>query len=95
MMLAFLIIYDKLIFTTLAFICVALGVLYSDQLISYFHSYFIVYVGDFRIYLFDGKVNRLTEDQTLVAREVKMGILSKEDAQRDGRQNVILNMLNC
>ena len=58
-------------------------------------SYFIVHVGDSRIYLLDGKVNRLTEDQTLVAREVKMGILSKEDAQRDGRQNVILQSVGA
>ena len=43
-MLTFLITYDKPIFSTLAFICVALGVLYSDQLIGYFHSYFIIYV---------------------------------------------------
>ena len=44
MMLAFLTTYDRLIFTTLAFICVALGVLYSDQLISYFHNYFAIYI---------------------------------------------------
>ena len=58
-------------------------------------NYFIVHVGDSRIYLLDGKVNSLTEDQTLVAREVKMGILSKEEAQRDGRQNVILQSVGA
>lgn len=52
--------------------------------------YFIVHVGDSRVYLLDGKVKQLTEDQTLVAREVKLGILSETDAQRDVRQNVIL-----
>lgn len=58
-------------------------------------SYFIVHVGDSRIYLMDGKVRQLTEDQTLVAREIKLKILSREDAQKDARQHVILQSVGA
>ena len=58
-------------------------------------KYFIVHVGDSRIYLLDGKVKQLTEDQTLAAREVKLGVLQKEDVQKDVRQNVILQSVGA
>ena len=43
-MLAFIITYDKFIFTALAFLCVALGIVYVKELAEYFQVYFIVYM---------------------------------------------------
>ena len=48
------------------------------------------HIGDSRIYLIRaGKARRLTEDHSLVARLVREGILSEEQAARDGRRNVL------
>jgi serine/threonine protein phosphatase PrpC len=47
-------------------------------------------VGDSRIYQCrDGKIIRLTEDHTLVAWQVKQGIISEAEAERSPHRNVI------
>lgn len=47
-------------------------------------------VGDSRVYLVrDGKTVRLTEDHTLVAWQLKQGIISEEEAKRSPHKNVI------
>jgi PPM family protein phosphatase len=48
------------------------------------------HVGDSRIYLIRaGKAQRLTEDHSVVARMVREGILTEEQAARDERRNVL------
>lgn len=48
------------------------------------------HVGDSRIYLIrQGRAQRLTEDHSVVARMVREGILTEEQAARDGRRNVL------
>jgi serine/threonine protein phosphatase PrpC len=53
---------------------------------------FVAHVGDSRLYGMTeaGELNQLTEDQSLVAREVKMGRLTPEQAEVDPRKNVLL-----
>lgn len=53
------------------------------------YEYFIVHVGDSRVYRLDKKVEQLTEDQTLIARDIRRGLLTKEAAQRDARKHMI------
>jgi serine/threonine protein phosphatase PrpC len=55
-------------------------------------SAFVAHVGDSRLYGMTeaGELNQLTEDQSLVAREVKMGRLTPEQAEVDPRKNVLL-----
>ncbi len=55
--------------------------------------YYIVNVGDSRVYELTDHVNVLTHDQTLVYREVELGLLTQEEAQNDPRGNVILQCI--
>lgn len=56
--------------------------------------YYILNIGDSRIYqLTNDYVRQITEDQTLVHREVKNGILTEEQAKSDRRRNILLQCL--
>lgn len=57
--------------------------------------YYIANVGDSRIYKISDKVEILTEDQTVVAREVKNGNISREQAKIDPRRNVLLQCVGA
>lgn len=57
--------------------------------------YFIVNVGDSRVYeLYDG-VKILTKDQTVVAREIELGNLTPQQAEQDPRRNVLLQCIGA
>ena len=59
----------------------------SDQAI-------IGHVGDSRAYLFrDGKFRRLTSDHSWVNEQVKLGLLSDQDAQRHPMRNIVTRAL--
>lgn len=64
--------------TTLSVILVAAG------------KYFLMHVGDCRVYLEDGNLLQLTKDQTLAMREYEAGRISREEYQTDSRHNVLL-----
>ena len=54
----------------------------------------IANVGDSRVYMIrSGVMTQLTEDHSLVAEEVKAGILSKEEAETSLRRNIITRAL--
>lgn len=57
--------------------------------------YYIVNVGDSRVYRIGDSVEILTEDQTVVAQEVKNGKLSEEEARIDPRRNVLLQCVGA
>ena len=60
------------------------------------NRYIIVHVGDSRAYkITDEGVNVLTEDQTVVAKEVKQGKLTQEQAESDPRRNVLLQCVGA
>ena len=52
--------------------------------------YYILNVGDSRAYEITDKVQVLTKDQTVVAREVELGLLTPEAAKTDPRRSVLL-----
>lgn len=56
-------------------------------------KHYTIQVGDSRAYQVSGRLLQLTEDQSLVAREVRQGILTKEEARHDPRQNILLQSI--
>ncbi|MBR0467072.1 MAG: serine/threonine-protein phosphatase [Clostridia bacterium] len=59
-------------------------------------NYLIGHVGDSRAYkITESDLTILTEDQTLVAREVKMGRLSPIQAKTDPRRNILLQCIGA
>lgn len=57
------------------------------------NRYYTIQVGDSRAYEITDRLEQLTEDQSLVAREVREGILTKEQAKYDPRQNILLQSI--
>lgn len=53
-------------------------------------NYYILNVGDSRVYKITNTLEILTEDQTVVAREIKNGTLTEEEAKVDPRRNILL-----
>ena len=57
--------------------------------------YYIAHVGDGRVYEFGGGSRQLTKDQTLAEREVEQGRLTREEAESDSRQSVLLQSVGA
>ena len=57
--------------------------------------YYILQVGDSRCYEIERRVTQLTEDQSLVWREYKEGILTREEAEKDPRRNILLECIGA
>lgn|SRR5690606_4641703 len=55
----------------------------------------IAHVGDTRLYRLDSGIHQLTEDQTLVAREIRKGRLNPEAVKTDPRRNVLLQCIGA
>lgn len=73
---------------------VQLGTTISAMLISR-DEYLIAHVGDSRIYKITDTVEQMTEDQTVVAREIKRGMMTEEEARKDSRRNVLLQCVGA
>ena len=70
--------------TTLTAACV------KNEVVTWAH------VGDSRIYLFRaGHLSQITEDDTLVNKYVKEGILTEEEARVHPMQNILLQCIGC
>ena len=65
------------------------GMLFVDD------QYLIVHVGDSRVYRLGSKLEQLTEDHTFVAREVKRGTMTPEQAETDSRRNILLQCVGA
>ena len=59
------------------------------------HHYLIGHAGDSRIYEIDSSLVQLTEDQSLVAREVRRGTMTLDQAEHDPRRNVLLECVGA
>lgn len=59
------------------------------------NRYYIVNVGDSRVYKLTDRVYRLTTDHTLIQREIDLGNLTPEEAKRDRRRNVLLQCVGA
>lgn len=58
-------------------------------------SYLFAHVGDSRIYQIGSSVNQMTEDQTFVAREIKRGAMTPEEARTHKRRNQLLQCVGA
>lgn len=59
------------------------------------NGYLAMNVGDSRAYEINSGVVQITKDQTVVAREIEMGKLTKEEALMDPRRNVLLQCVGA
>lgn len=55
----------------------------------------IVHVGDTRVYHIGNKLTQLTSDQTFIARELKNGTMTQEQAKTDKRRNMLLQCVGA
>lgn len=55
--------------------------------------YYVVNVGDSRIYEITNNIRLITKDQTVVAREVELGYITEEQAKTDPRRSVLLQCI--
>lgn len=58
-------------------------------------QYMLGHVGDTRLYKINESLQQLTEDHTLVAREIKQGKISPEQAKGDKRRNILLQCVGA
>ncbi len=58
-------------------------------------KYYIVHVGDSRIYHMGNTVTQLTKDQTFIAREIAFGRMTEEQAKTDPRRSVLLQCVGA
>lgn len=73
-----------------------LGSTLTAMLILENGDYIIGHVGDSRAYrITDSTLSLLTEDQTVVAREIKAGRLTPEQAENDPRRSVLLQCVGA
>lgn len=59
------------------------------------NEYIIVHVGDTRAYFISSNLKQLTEDQTVVAREITRGTMTLEEAKTDSRRNMLLQCVGA
>ncbi|MCY1713970.1 PP2C family protein-serine/threonine phosphatase [Caproiciproducens galactitolivorans] len=58
--------------------------------------FFIIgHVGDSRAYVIHDKIEIMTEDQAIVGREVKRGIMTAQQAEADPRRNMLLQCIGA
>lgn len=58
-------------------------------------SFYIVHVGDSRVYELKEGLRILTKDQTFVAREIAAGRMTPEEAKVDPRRSVLLQCVGA
>ncbi|SHO52815.1 Serine/threonine protein phosphatase PrpC [Anaerocolumna xylanovorans DSM 12503] len=73
---------------------VSLGTTATVMLLTEYR-YYILNVGDSRAYEITEEIRQLTEDQTVVAREVRFGRMTEEEARQDLRRNVLLQCIGA
>lgn len=59
------------------------------------NHYYVVNVGDSRVYRLDGELNLLTKDQTYVQREIDEGRMTPEEAKTHPQRNVLLQCVGA
>ena len=58
-------------------------------------KYLIIHVGDSRAYVISDSVEQLTEDQTFIAREIKAGRMTPEEAAVHPKRNMLLQCVGA
>ena len=58
-------------------------------------SYYIENVGDSRAYILKDRLRQITKDHTWIQKEIEEGRLSREDAGKDARRNILLQCVGA
>lgn len=58
-------------------------------------TYYIIHIGDSRVYEITDEISQITNDQTVLAREIAMGRVSLENAEDDARGSVLLQCVGA
>ena len=66
-----------------------------SAILMYEDIFFIVHVGDSRVYEMKDSIRVLTKDQTFVAREIAAGRMTPEEAKTDPRRSVLLQCVGA
>ncbi len=66
-----------------------------SAILMYDGQYYIVHVGDSRVYEIGKGVTQLTSDQTFIAREIAAGRMTEEQAKTDPRRSVLLQCVGA
>ncbi len=66
-----------------------------SAILLYENDYYIVHVGDSRVYCLTDKVLQLTKDQTFIAREIAAGRMTVEQSKTDPRRSVLLQCVGA
>ena len=66
-----------------------------SAILMYKDEFYIVHVGDSRVYELHDSVRILTKDQTFVAREVAAGRMTADEAKVDPRRSVLLQCVGA
>lgn len=66
-----------------------------SAILMYEERFYIVHVGDSRVYELTDGVRILTKDQTFVAREIEAGRMTPEEAKTDPRRSVLLQCVGA
>ncbi len=66
-----------------------------SAILLYKNNYYIVHVGDSRIYCMTDKALQLTKDQTFIAREIEAGRMTVEQSKTDPRRSVLLQCVGA
>jgi serine/threonine protein phosphatase PrpC len=74
---------------------VQLGTTLTALLLIDLQYLLIGHVGDSRVYRIHDQLEILTEDQTIVGREIRRGTLTQEQAKTDPRRNVLLQCIGA
>lgn len=72
---------------------IELGTTVTAALLSDQGRYIIGHIGDTRAYIIADYMKQLTEDHTFVAREIRRGNMTPEQAAKDSRRNVLLQCI--
>lgn len=59
------------------------------------NQYYIINVGDSRVYLVSDQLYQLTKDHTVVQRDVDMGRITLEQAERDERRSILTQCIGA
>ena len=68
--------------------CTAILIIDSD-------FWIVGHVGDSRAYRIKDDIEMLTEDQTVIQLEVRKGKITREEAENDSRNNILLQCIGC
>lgn len=66
-----------------------------SAMLMYEDKYYIIHVGDSRVYELAEECRQITKDQTFVAREVAAGRMTEEQAETDSRRSILLQCIGA